>query len=155
MSRRWSAGQSTSVSGVSFRVVVGKKEPGDLRLEWRTSAGWRPIDMAAAALMVDFFVENEEHLRQYRPHWQQTGADYFFGFLHDAVDTGWEAANDTLQAQRQGREARPPVAPVVAFWEPDAPPCPALSPEDEEQCTLALGHEGVHKSASWIWAVAA
>lgn len=143
--RRWSVGSTTSVSGITFRVVVGKKEPGDLRLEWRTSVDWRPVDMAAAALMVDFFVENEDHLRQYRPHWQRTAADQFFLFLRDAIDRGWEAANETLQGQRER---------IGATQRPEAQPsdfCPALSPQDGETCARSAGHEGVHKSATEVW----
>lgn len=143
--RRWSVGQATSVSGVPFRVVVGMKEPGDLRLEWRTSSGFRPIDMAAAALMVDFFVENEDHLRQYRPHWQRTASEEFFLFLKDAIDRGWEAANETLQSQRKRLGATPPKDALTTNG------CRVLSPDGTETCTGNMGHDGPHKGATWVW----
>lgn len=100
MNRRWTAGTTANVSGIWFRVVTGKKENGDLRLEWRVAGEWRAVEMAAAFLMTDFFVENEEHLRQYRPHWRQTGADYFFGFLKEAVANGWSEAQAHLKDQQ-------------------------------------------------------
>lgn len=99
--RTWRAGQQVIVSGIPFRVREGRKAPGDLRLEWLTpDEGWKPVEMAATGLMTHFFVENEEHLRQFRPHWQQTGRDYFIAFLNDVLDRGWAAAVATLKEQQ-------------------------------------------------------
>lgn len=100
MTRRWKPWWTGRVSGVQFRIVPGRKEDGDLRLEVLAGRAWQPVHMAMAALLTDFFVENEEHLRQFRPHWQQTGRAFFLAFLADAVTRGWEAASADLQAQR-------------------------------------------------------
>ena len=63
MTRRWSAGQAVSIpGGYTFRVVPGSKAADDLRLEWHTSAGWRPVPMAVAFVLVDFLAENERSL---------------------------------------------------------------------------------------------
>lgn len=104
MARRWTAGSSATISGLEFRVVDGNKEPGDLRVEWRTATGWQPVEMAAAFYLVDFFVDNEDHLKQFRPHWTETAADFFFGHLWMAVKKGWTEARDTVVRDRQRRE---------------------------------------------------
>lgn len=99
--RRWQAPWFRVIDGVAFRVIEGKKEPGDLRVEWRTPAGWKPITMAPIAMLVEFFIENEEHLRQYRPHWRQTGHDFFMAYLETAFREGWEAAYASILADRE------------------------------------------------------
>ena len=101
MTRRWSAGQAVSIpGGYTFRVVPGSKAADDLRLEWHTSAGWRPVPMAVAFVLVDFLAENEDALTPYRPHWAVPGGDWFMGECQRARRHGW------VEAQRRIEEAR-------------------------------------------------
>lgn len=99
--RRWVSGTSFELGHIHFRVVAGDKAPGDLKIQWNTPSGWVAIPMSVCAALTDFFVENEEHLKQYRPHWQQSGFSYFWGFLRKAVKEGWKAAADELRQQRE------------------------------------------------------
>lgn len=142
MTRRWTPGTATTVSGTRFRVVPGMKGDGDLRLEWWTPEGWLPIEMAAAFLMTDFFVENEEHLRQFRPHWRETGADYFFGFLRLSVANGWETARDKLAQQREVRRVTTSAQPLCYEEHPSDPSVHCLKPRN---------HEYAHADDEYVW----
>jgi len=144
MTRRWGPG-TYELHGMRFRVVPGRKEDGDLRLEWSVRGEWRPVKMAVAAFLVDFFVENEEHLRQFRPHWRSTGEAFFIAFLRDAVARGWQAAAATLERQRASVQPEP-----VAL----AGRCSAASPDGADTCEKPGGHVGPHASFMWgVWPV--
>ena len=144
MKRRWEAGWTDNVSGIEFRIVEGRKEPGDLRMEWRTAGGWLPVKMSAVFMLTDFFVENEQHLKQFRPHWTETGADYFFRFLSMAVQDGWTAAAGQLEEQRVA--LRPTVRRATVRW------CRSRHPEENVVCTLAPDHDGPHKwNDTYVW----
>lgn len=99
--RRFRPGLTENVEGIWFRLVPGKKGDGDLRLELRAAGEWRPVKMRLAAFLTDFFVENEDHLRQYRPHWKQSGWEFFADFLHEATENGWKVASERLETQRR------------------------------------------------------
>jgi len=102
--RRWVGGEYIVVAGLPFRVIEGRKAPGDLRLEWGPDSSWQPVPMAAAFLLVDFFTENEDHLTAFRPHWSSPGGDWFMGELQRARHHGWQSATALLMEQRRRRE---------------------------------------------------
>lgn len=103
MNRRWHPGQTVEISGVTFRVVQGRKGPADLRLEWLTSSGsWRPVDMAAGGLMADFFYENESYL--YPDH---KGGRKYLDYLREAAQFGWDKAQATLRLEKLVKGAQP------------------------------------------------
>lgn len=100
MARRWTTGRH-KVSGVPMRVVEGAKVPGDLRLEWWDGRYWVPVKMELAFFLVDFFTENEQHIKQYRSWWRQNGDRYFLDQCVAAVRDGWQAAADRVRRQRE------------------------------------------------------
>ena len=147
MSRRWTSGTEVTFSGMAFRVAEGSKEDGDLRIEWGTPGGWRPIEMGVAALLTDFFIENEDVLKQYRPHWRRTAAEFWFEFLSHANREGWEAAVTTYIREPRSRAVAAPVSGTFAQW------CGERHPEEPVRCTRPEGHDGPHKQGDddYIW----
>jgi hypothetical protein len=99
--RRWREGQTFEVSGIRFRVVRGTKFRGDLRLDWWTGSGWRPLEMAVTFLTVDFFTENEAARGRGMRHWRQSGERYFLNECRDAVRKGWEVPTRRIVAQQR------------------------------------------------------
>ena len=91
----------STVSGIDLRITRGSKAPGDLRLESLTVEGWRPVEMALAFYTVDFFTENEDYLRQFRPFWKQNGQRYFLNECVAAVRDGWEPTAARIERQRR------------------------------------------------------
>lgn len=101
--RRWEVGLTIRLPNApTFRVVNGDKKPGDLRLEWWSSARrlWLPVQMSAAALITDFFYENEDHL--YPPP-RYMGGPYFMGYLAIAAAEGWQRADRKLRTEQHYR----------------------------------------------------
>ncbi len=43
--RRFHAGDTFVIPPLEYRVVAGKKGPGDLRLDWRWCSGWEPVPL--------------------------------------------------------------------------------------------------------------
>jgi len=99
--RRWGAGDWLEIDGVRFRVCVGRKAPDDLRLEWLTENGWRPVSMMAGALLADFFWENEEHL--YPQANGYLGGNKYLKYLRHAAIHGYGRAEAGLRAERVAR----------------------------------------------------
>ena len=93
------------IAGVPFRVVPGRKAPGDLRVEWGTSdSTWTAVPMSAAFLLTDFFCENEDWLAQFNPHWRYTGTEWFLKEQAGAARLGWKQAAERVDEQRKRRE---------------------------------------------------
>lgn len=101
--RRWQEGDSVEVSGVAFRIVLGRKwAPNggqDLRLETLTAAGWRPVDMALGFFLADFFGENEDVL--YPPGDGNKGGRMYLGRCSVAYRDGWEVAVGKLAEEKR------------------------------------------------------
>lgn len=90
----------TTVDGIDLITTPGTKFPGDLRLMVRGTDGqWRPVHMAFAFYLIDFFSENERERTQYM-EWRRNGDEFFMAACWDAVRRGWRAAADRLQRQR-------------------------------------------------------
>jgi hypothetical protein len=98
--RRFTVGYEVDVSGLRFRVEQGGKHPDDRVLLWWTGSGWRLIEMAAGALMADFFYENEHVL--YPPPYK--GGEMYREFLKHAMQHGWSKAVAGLNAQKQMKQ---------------------------------------------------
>lgn len=143
--RRFAAGFAVTEAGLPFRVVVGRKAPADLRIEWLTPSGWRAVTMGAGALLAAFFCENEDVL--YPP--PAAGGRYYMRFLEQAVSEGWEAATKRLAEERQAKERS--AAPVLLVA-PDL--CGAVATDwlmAGQQCALAAGHDGAHRNDAGLW----
>lgn len=146
---RWRAGWQHTEAGVSFRVVVGKKDvqsdgsTEDLRLEWKGNDGyWQPVTFAAAYILVDFFAENEDIRTKFQPHWQVQGGDYFMRSVDKARRVGWEQTNE--------EEVRAPRRKLEAVAQPTVARCAAMDDEGG-RCQKSADHEGAHRSAGWVW----
>jgi hypothetical protein len=99
--RRWQADTSHRIANApDFRVKRGDKDGGDLRLDWWSSAQklWVPVQMSAAALITDFFYENEEHL--YPRVRGYMGGDFFIEYLKLAAHEGWQVADKKLRTEQ-------------------------------------------------------
>lgn len=93
---------TATISGIDLRISQGSKSPDDLRCDARGSDGqWRPVHMALGLFLVDFFTENEEHLREHRGHWRQNGDTYFLRKCVMAVREGWRAVAEEIERQRR------------------------------------------------------
>jgi hypothetical protein len=101
--RRFVPGYEVVISGLRFRVEQGHKGPADLVLLWFTPTGWRRIEMAAGALMADFFYENEHGLYP-PPHY--LGGEKYRDFLKHAMQHGWEKADAGLKSEKQLKQER-------------------------------------------------
>ena len=100
--RRFFNGWGSEISGIHFRVVQGQKSPNDLKIEWLTAFGWRPIEMDAAALLADFFYENEEALYPQTNGYK--GGQKFWEFLRHAMRHGWVRAVGGKNIERSQRQ---------------------------------------------------
>lgn len=105
--RRWHEGDTVEIpNSPLFRVVAGIKKPGDLRIDWWSSGRntWLPINMSVAAVLTDFFCENEEHLYPQRKG--LAGERYFKGYLELAASEGWEVADRKLRTEQRLKRAQ-------------------------------------------------
>lgn len=103
--RRFNPGDLFEIGGMHFRVVPGSKTPRgpgqDLRLDWLRSDGcWRPVKMAHAGLIVDFFFENEDVL--YPPP-QFDGGRRFTDYLKHGLKHGWQSAEAGLRIEKEAK----------------------------------------------------
>ena len=98
--RRFVVGYEVQVSGIHFRVEQGRKHPDDRVLLWNTPTGWVPIEMAAGALMADFFYENEHVL--YPPPY--SGGEKYREFLKHAMQHGWDKAVAGLRMEKNAKQ---------------------------------------------------
>lgn len=105
MTRRWRVGQKANPQPrVYLKAEPGQKEGDDIVFELMTS-GWVKVSMATVACIFEALVENEQQLAAFRPHWKQTAVEKLTGLLNVAVEHGWEAARDQLEAERRGAAA--------------------------------------------------
>jgi len=102
--RRWEAGRYLMVDQQRFRVVAGRKFPGDLVLEWNVDGSWVRLRMASAFLLVDFLAENEDARTPFMRRWREPGGDFFMRYVQAARFNGWESAAAEVRAQRQRLE---------------------------------------------------
>jgi len=58
--------------------------------------------MELAFALIDFFAENEDHLRGQRSYWKQNGQRYFISACINAVRHGWRGESARLERQREG-----------------------------------------------------
>lgn len=84
-----------------MRVVRGRKSAQDLKLEWLVGGQWVAVPMAAAALLTDFFYENEDCL--YPP--PAAGGEYLLAYLRQAAENGWQSADARLQNEKLAAQA--------------------------------------------------
>lgn len=82
--------------GLPFRVVPGRKGPGDLVLEVWAVSMWKPVEMRAIGMVHAFLCENEDRLY---PGPGQLGADYWRWFLRLSEDD-WRGASKKLAAEK-------------------------------------------------------
>jgi hypothetical protein len=101
--RRFRVGDTFEISGIKFRIVKGRKKPGDLVVEWLTPDGWQSIKMSAAFLLDDFFYENEHWL--YPPPSQ--GGDYYYRHVRHAMQFGWDKSAKALEIDKATKNAAP------------------------------------------------
>ena len=95
--RRWRDGDTGTLDGVRYRVVRGAKGPDDLRLDWLIGGKWRAVHMRVAAMLADFFYENEDAL--YPPP-RYKGGRKVLTYLRHAGLHGWEKAEAGLRVER-------------------------------------------------------
>ena len=96
--QRWRIGQSFDLGGIRFQVSEGKKAPGDLRLDWLTTDGWRPIPFSVSFLLADFHYYVEDILY---PRGGRLGGEKFLREMSIAGRKGWQVAQERLNAEKQ------------------------------------------------------
>jgi len=104
VTRRWKAGMAGDCGGIPWRIVPGRKGPGDLRLELFANGQWLAVKMDLGFLMADFFFENEELLHP--PAKGNLGGSMYTGHCLMAIAHGWETARQWLAVQRERAAAR-------------------------------------------------
>lgn len=105
--RRFRAGSAYRMPPFDYRLVAGRKGPGDLRLEWRwNDAGrvspWRPVELDHVALIVDAIADNENYLYPF-PY---SGGDKVRRFVMTALRDGWRTARHDLHLERMQKDLR-------------------------------------------------
>jgi hypothetical protein len=99
---RFKAGQSGELNGIEWRIVPGKKKPGDLRLDLRARE-FRAVPMSLSFLLADFHFQVEHHL--YAPGDGFLGGEKFMRGVNGSVVIGWEAAVEWLENERARKRA--------------------------------------------------
>jgi len=95
--RRFKAGDTFKVDGIWYRLVPGRKDPDDLRLDWASPGwSWRPVSLDHVALIIDAISDNENVL--YPP--PAAGGGYVWKFVKQALRDGWRKAVYDLQLER-------------------------------------------------------
>ena len=103
--RLWKPGDRQTLDGIPFRVVPGRKVDrwkDDMRGEFLTEEGWRPVTMATSFALASFHYTVEQGL--YPP--PAEGGEYFVRNLTEAARGDWQVVRDRLQEQRRAREER-------------------------------------------------
>ena len=100
------AGWSKTISGVELRIVHGYKSPDDLRIEWwdEKKSKWRPIHMELAAVLVEFFFDNEERLYPRTSGYK--GGQKFWDYLVSSVAQGFELSTGVLLGEKLRKRAK-------------------------------------------------
>ncbi|MCR4341993.1 MAG: hypothetical protein NUW01_19115 [Gemmatimonadaceae bacterium] len=102
MSQVFHAGQHGDIGGVEWRVVTGRKAPGDLRLDVR-AVRFIPVKMDLGFLFADFYAQNERVLY---PHRGDEAGDRYVNFIRGAMYLGWQDAAEQLAFERAEAAAR-------------------------------------------------
>lgn len=118
---RFQPGDKFHYDGIDFRVAQGTKRPrstcpngdahhphGDLRIDWYTQSGWRPVTCHPLFLLAEFIAWNEDYL--YPPPRNEGGA-MIMKYLRRARELGHKVASKELNAviaQRRAREQAQP-----------------------------------------------
>ena len=89
--------------GIYWRIVEGRKKPGDLRLDMRAPS-WTAVPMALGFLEADFYFQNENHL--YPPEDGFQGGERYMNFLRGSVYLGWQAAVAQLELEKELRRKK-------------------------------------------------
>lgn len=85
--------------GIEYRVVQGRKAPGDMRLDIRVKgSAWVPVPMNLGALLADFHFQVEDIL--YPRGCGLQGGEKYMRFLRTAVNEGHEAASGSLYREK-------------------------------------------------------
>src|SRR4030095_1038690 len=101
--RRWRPSMMLEVNGVTFPPQPARKKPGDIKIQVKTPAGWRDVEMKLGAVLTDFFFENEDWLF---PRPRLNGGMEHLGYLWDAAWVGWPYAETRLQEQKLRRRRK-------------------------------------------------
>lgn len=102
---RFVMGDNYATCGMRFRVVAGKKKPGDLRLDVYADGVWRPVTFEPLFLMTDFFYENEDRL--YPPAEGKKGGKYVMDALRFATQHGYVAAWRRVELEKKYKDWHP------------------------------------------------
>jgi hypothetical protein len=100
--RRFHDGDTFDIPPMQYRIVRGKKGPNDLRLDWRWTTDWRPVELDHVGLIVDAIADNENVL--YPP--PARGGGKVWSFVRDALKLGWLKARHDLHLERAERDER-------------------------------------------------
>jgi hypothetical protein len=98
--RQLAAGDAGVAGGVNWRIVEGRKAPGDLVIEWFVADRWLPVSLDIVFVAVDLICQNEDFLYPY----PQRGGLYVLDALGYARREGYEAATGWLARQRRNHE---------------------------------------------------
>lgn len=90
-----------------YRLVPGKKGPGDLRLDWRwadryCTSEWRPVELDHAFLIADVIASIEDVTHPY----PERGGALVFAFIKDVRTRGWRQVRHDLHLQRMQKDLR-------------------------------------------------
>lgn len=100
--RRFHDGDVFDIPPMQYRIVRGKKGPEDLRLDWRWTTDWRPVELDHVAIIVDAIADNENVL--YPP--PASGGAKTWRFVQTAFKFGWRRARNDLHLERANRDER-------------------------------------------------
>jgi hypothetical protein len=103
--RRFSADETFRIPPMEYRLVTGRKGPGDLRLDWRWNdegrvSPWRPVELDHVFLIVDAIADNENYLYPL----PAAGGDYVRRFVVAALRNGWVQARHDLHLERMRKD---------------------------------------------------
>lgn len=102
LKRRFKAGDQFVIDCMEYRVVSGRKAPGDLALEWRPVMPWQRVTLDHVALIVDAIADNENVLHPY----PELGGGKVYTFVRQALKEGWMKARWQLHIERMRSDER-------------------------------------------------
>lgn len=98
--RQLVAGDAGVAGGVNWRIVAGRKAPGDLRIELYVNDRWIPARLDTLFVVVDLVCQNEDFLYP----WPKRGGLMVLDAIAKARLLGFEQASGWLALQRRNRE---------------------------------------------------
>lgn len=92
---------------MEYRLVRGRKGPGDLRLDWRwadryCTSEWRPVELDHVFLIADVIARIEDVTHPY----PQRGGGLTFAFIKAVRTRGWRQVRHDLHLQRMEKDQR-------------------------------------------------